>query len=365
MLSKKVITEADWCFLTHHYELKGSPICFCKVEGLRIPEIYTCNPCRMKRLMDYENCKITISRKVYAKASEDDYEVEAIEAHRKKDNGIFEFLIKWTGYNERTWEPMGNILVTSLIPYMQNYPNEFANELECLRAEISEELHATATESTKHPTLDPLSNKRKRKGKSRDDDNYVEPLLSRKAKRVQETELHDDTPEVRTKSTRSRRRDRATNISIEISPNTTVKEIGLEILNRMYIPPLYQKLTFNDVVLDNENATMKDLSIFSGAVIDLDVFDGSTKSFDVHNPNHESIKEIGFAGTNLTGNFSQDIIKSSDEVHVDEVKVIDLTLFGEYRESADDVFWVCSNCTLHNEISSLQCEACFDNRQSS
>jgi Chromo (CHRromatin Organisation MOdifier) domain/Ubiquitin family len=107
-------------------------------------------------------------------------------------------------------------------------------------------------------------------------------------------------------NSKPRRKGRTYNYPIVITPETTVKDLSLKVYESCFIPPLYQKLIFNEKPLDDPSATMKELQIYEGVTVHLEVFDESTGRFDFSseyqiNSGLPPSKELGFSNTNLLG----------------------------------------------------------------
>jgi hypothetical protein len=58
--------------------------------------------------MFFNNDLQLVSPREAEKEASDIYEVEKIGGHRIR-TGRLEYLIKWSGYRERTWEPVDNL----------------------------------------------------------------------------------------------------------------------------------------------------------------------------------------------------------------------------------------------------------------
>jgi hypothetical protein len=341
--SFKPILESDWDLLAGEYHVLGNPVGFIHIEGLRLPDVETCEFCRMESLMNYENATITISRKAAIVISNDskEYSIDEVQGHRRRRDGTLEFKIKWTGYAETTWEPETNIMAQSRLDYILNhYDNSFEEAIKTARLELedSESVSSLIVEgvqclNTGQGIVVDISDS---------DDIYSGKTSKSKKRSSPDTLVHDNEFESTTPVRKSNRKVTSRveaeegryksggevqsftrsggrsvkNIFANVTPTTTVKDIGIEILHQLFIPPLYQKLIFDNKILDDPTSTMRDLSIFNGAVLTLEVFDESTGAFDCSSL--PPSKEIGFVGTNLVGSSSsKTIFKSNDDNLID------------------------------------------------
>jgi hypothetical protein len=99
------LRATDWTFSGDIYKIVEV------VSGPGKPTYYTVKNIRNGEIdprMFYNNDLQLVSPEAAKKETSNIYEVEKIDGHRIR-NGRLEYLIKWAGYRERTWEPVENL----------------------------------------------------------------------------------------------------------------------------------------------------------------------------------------------------------------------------------------------------------------
>lgn len=334
------IDETEWEYLKCHYQVDGPPLSFRKVKVsdntlMLLSDIGTCEPCRIDRLMDYDLATINITKRVGAVApvvqesTETCYEVDEIVDHRFED--AIKFRVRWKGFgaHEDSWEPLSCFDQSECIDdYSKKVGISFREQLDTatlvdqneaetdvemdadflpdrkrsesskakpsakkqkIIIDLEEELKAASSVSVEMdvdfvPELNQNSIPKTRSSAKKQTiiiDLEKESETASSTSPSKSERCRTGTQELITPKSKARtKRERTTTIQMEITPLTTVKEVGLEILKKYSIPPLYQKLFYNKTVLIDLGMTMRDLKIYDGGTIHLEVFDESTGRFD-------------------------------------------------------------------------------------
>ena len=103
--------------------------------------------------------------------------------------------------------------------------------------------------------------------------------------------------EIKKRSTRKTSIKQASRLEVDITPQMTLRELMLLLVPKFKAHPLYQKLYKNHTELEEMDATLKELRIFPGDRLEIEVFNQGLQDFEDDEPIVEV--EAGFKGTML------------------------------------------------------------------
>lgn len=292
------------------------------------------------------------------------YEIEKVVAH-KQEGGQSLFLVRWTGFDsvDDTWEPIecfdnidtinkfmdakkdangvlieepqisnvstDNQINESLLAPLHSMKPEENDDDVILLSEVrqkpaaskkssrpksgetlelssdDDDIQFTGTSSRKHNTPINVEDSHIKKSSKRQRLNSSDGFKLETKKKIMKQCVSDDS-EVLVKAKSSSRRAKTVNLEFKIKSTTTLRELSLTVMDRFFVPSIYQKLSLEGLILDKPDATMRELNIYPGVTLKLEAFDQNLKKFDFSGTfifiiGLPTARERGFEGTNLLG----------------------------------------------------------------
>ena len=99
------------------------------------------------------------------------------------------------------------------------------------------------------------------------------------------------------RSARKVSRKSASRLEVEIAPTMTLRELMYKLVPKFKAHPLYQKIYKNKIELDTMDATLKELTIYPGDRLEVEIYAQDSQDFADEEPFHSV--EAGFKGTFL------------------------------------------------------------------
>jgi hypothetical protein len=291
--------DTEWDYLALVYPVIGTPLEVQKSKNDLKYELFTdipvCDACRLERLLEYTEATITVEKHgdiadmTETRSNPDDaYVVSAIVGHRTDAFGQPEYRVRWDGYgsDEDTWEPPSSFSDASLI---KTYHKKVGPKKRDRQQIVNVDEYAPPSKPDKPDKqlvidIDAVAivePEQKRESTTPELVDLVSIPQTRKRTRVSMAESPPDSPKSGSRS----KRQRSSVVEQVITPELTVHELMLKVfpltqLNETFgIPPLYQRLVYNDRELAPEE-TMKQAGIYHGQVLKMMVFDQSACKFD-------------------------------------------------------------------------------------
>lgn len=168
--------------------------------------------------------------------------------------------------------------------------------------------------------------------------------------------------------------------SIKIEPvncNQTLQTLKLQIYQETDIAPFQQTLFYNGQPLENDEWSLSMLNITPRTTLYLEKKEENSDVLEDDSSFSREVEE-GFKGTALHSNFSSSNKTTSssnnsseeEEEEEEDSEMVDLEITNETQElkiskidlTSEEKIWGCSECTLHNSITTNECEACGHKR---
>jgi len=143
-------------------------------------------------------------------------------------------------------------------------------------------------------------------------------------------------------------------IKIYTSARTSIEMFKLQIFEAFNVPPLLQKLFFQETVLDDDTKTLLAYGVQAHNTVTMLVLDvDSVSDFDVQSSVYSSIApEEGFKGSTLQGVHMENDENGNDEQEENSEK-------NDIQDDIPPSGWYCNSCTFRNEnMTATSCEVC-------
>uniref|UniRef100_A0A6B2KXB1 Ubiquitin carboxyl-terminal hydrolase n=1 Tax=Arcella intermedia TaxID=1963864 RepID=A0A6B2KXB1_9EUKA len=148
---------------------------------------------------------------------------------------------------------------------------------------------------------------------------------------------------------------------ITTSATTTLEFFKLQICEEIYVPPLLQKLYFNDGVLEDLSKTLQEYGISAGDSVKLEILsEDEVSNVDVFESYQtaRSNPEEGFKGSHLQGS-------PTNEATSEEWTCLACSFSHNTNDTKiccscghDSDYWACKKCTFLNPNTSSTCNIC-------